>query len=227
MTIKTLSAVLLATLFAVTTSATAGQINIILSDMDVTYSGSTTSLYDSTGKVGNNQTPAEADEVETAVFELDGNNVTTLMSDIGHELFGDLLIDNMPASLPLGSYQVGIGNSGGGYGFNLFSNDGASSTSILSLGIGTIDAIISPGVFFFTASATVLSQDLPGGLQLDPNVVISYTATLPAVQLGSTTNMAIASGAMTISGLMAVPEPTTLGLLVIGMGLACGRRSVR
>jgi hypothetical protein len=219
--IKNLTALALgfASLVAATDSS-AAMINIILSDVDVVYQGSNTALYDASAIAGGSLIPIQADPLEGAVFEFGGVNVASLSSPaVG--LFGDLLVSAMPASLTKGVYSVGVGNAGGGFGFDFFTSTGQS----LRLGIGTIDALVTNGVFFFTANATVLSQNLPAGLQFtNPNVVISFTATAPAVQAGATTNAALASGAMTISGDGVIPEPATAVLGAIAMVGTLGMR---
>lgn len=213
MTLKSYAATL-ALLFC-SAASQAALINIQLLDVDVVYSGAGNNLRDATAIAGGNQNAVDSDNVVAANFELDGAQVASLM---GNDLFADLLVSNLPSSLPNGVFQVAIGDAGGGFGFDFFSNDYS-----LELGIGTIDLLISPGVLFFTAPATVLSQDLPAGLQFGSTVQISYTATLPAVQLGATTSMAIASGVMTISGI-AIPEPAALLLAAFGSVAACVRR---
>ncbi|MCI0335112.1 MAG: PEP-CTERM sorting domain-containing protein [Planctomycetes bacterium] len=209
-------------------AAQAGTINIILSDADIVYSGANFggSIYDVVGHPGGNLIPAEADNIKTAVFELDMASVGTIMTgDVPYgQMYGDLKIDNVGASLnslPGSNFHVGIGNNGGGFGFDWFTTGGQT----LRLGIDEIDLLISSGVLFFTGSATVLSQNLPFGLAFDTSlpVVFSYTATLPGL-LGpaNARTGAMASGALTVSGVM-VPEPATYALLCSGLAaLAIG-----
>lgn len=200
-------------------------INIILSDVDVTYfgdaAGGTGSIYDTIGHPGGNLNAAEADAIETVVFELDLAQVGTLTASDGDEVFGDLRIDGVGATLAMGSLQTGIGNNGGDFGFDLFTESG----NRLRLGIDEIDLLLSNGVFFFTGSATVLDQDLPFGLVFDTSqpVQFSYTATLPVLNGGPSVDRALASGALTISGTL-IPEPATVVmLLLIGAVAAIGR----
>jgi hypothetical protein len=199
-------------------AANAATINIILSDMDVSYAGNSNGgvLFDSMGGVmGGGLNPLLADDLSTAVFEVDNNVVGTLL-DTNDPLYGDLRVINIGATIPKNVLNTGLGNNGGGFGFDFFTNSGFQ----LQLGMTDVDVLVTNGVFFFTGEATVLpGQNLPFGLQFDTSqpVQISYTATLPAVQAGATTNAAISSGALTISGI-AIPEPTTNLLLVSGMG---------
>jgi hypothetical protein len=201
--------------------ASAATINIILSDMDVTYLGTqaagTGAIYDSMDYDTDNLDPAppdDSDEIETAVFELDGVNQGTWMSSVANRLFGDLRIDGIGTTIALGPLHTGLGTNGNAFGFDLFTSAGPLGDR-LRLGISSVDLLLTQGVFFFTGTATVLDQDLPFGLRFDPNepVVFSYTATLPGVN-GSPARGAMGSGAFTISG-TAIPEPATFGLLCL------------
>jgi len=199
--------------------ASAGNINVILSDMDLTYFGSaagnTGSVYDTIGVAGGNLKDTEADELETAVFELDMALVGTMMNDANTDLYGDLKIDGVGSTILLSTFHPGIGSNGGGFGFDWF----ASSGEYLRLGIDSVDLYLSKGVFFFTGTATVIDQDLPFGLAFDTaeDVSFSYTATLPGIVGGDPASSAMASGAMTISGVMAVPEPAAVALLGVSV----------
>ena len=205
-------------------AAQSATINIILSDVDVTYfgdaAGGTGSIYDTIGHPGGNLNAAEADEIEAAVFELDLETVGT-MTSADEDISGDLRIDGVGATLTKGSLQSGIGNNGGGFGFDLFTGSGTR----LRLGIDEVDLLLSNGVFFFTGTATVLDQDLPFDLAFVANqpVHFSYTATLPVVSGAPSVDRALASGALTISGTQ-IPEPAALVLLALtGVVAAIGR----
>jgi hypothetical protein len=197
--------------------AHAATINMILSDMDVTYfgaaAGNTGSIFDTIGHPGGNLNPAEADEVETTVFELDMSQVGTLMTSLASPISGDMRINGVGSTMPVGPFQPGIGSNGGGYGFDWFTSTGER----LRLGINTVDLLLTNNVFFFTGTASVLDQNLPFNLKFDASkpVVFSYTATLPAIINGNPTSAAMGSGAMTISGI-AIPEPASLLLLLTG-----------
>lgn len=212
------------------TAASAGTINIILSNMDVSYLGSSNGgvLYDSMGGVpGGGQDPALADGISTAVYEVDGLAVGTQVGGSPDDIFGDLRIINVGATLTKGILNDDVGANGGGFGFDLFTDSGLQ----LQLGMTNVDLLVTNNVFFFTGEATIISQNLPFGLQFDTSqpVVFSYTATLPAVQAGSTTNAIIASGAFTISGIE-IPEPGAIALLftaMVAVGVVIGHRSQR
>ena len=203
--------------------ASAGTINIILSDMDVNYLGSaaggTGALFDAMGGyAGGNLNKSEADRIKTAVFESGGNIVGTLMDEVvgdADNLYGDLKIDGVGASIPLNSFLPNAGNNGTNFGFDFFNENAGNS---LQLNIDEVSLLLSNGVFFFTGQATVKAQNLPFGLQFDTTqpIYISYTATLPGVSLSSPTSMGIGSGAFTISGTMVIPEVATSVLFIIG-----------
>jgi hypothetical protein len=210
--------------------ASAGTINVILSGVDVIYLGSaagnTGSIYDSIGHLGGNLMPAESSEVNAAVFEFNMVDQGMLMSSGGNTLYGDLKVDGVGSTLPL-TYTPNLGSNGGGFGFDWFDTAGHK----LRLGINKVDVLLTPGVFFFTGTASVLpGQNLPFGLAFDTTktVSFSYTATLPglvginASPPPGTASGAMASGAFTISGPgVEVPETATMLLSEFGVvGLA-------
>jgi hypothetical protein len=199
-------------------AAQGATINMILSDVDVVYngqaSGNAGSIYDLIGQPGGNLNAAEADEVETAVFEVDTTHAGTLMNSAGNTLSADLRVNGVGPTLALNTLVTNVGSNGGGFGFDWFTQSGNN----LRLGINALDNILlTNNVLFFSGTASVVSQSLPFGLAFVPNstVVFSYTATLPSLNGVSPTQMAAGSGALTISGTL-VPEPGTIGLLGLG-----------
>jgi hypothetical protein len=216
--------------------ANAGTINIILSELDMTYLGSAPgggSLFDSIAQVGGSFTPALADSIETAVFELDNNLQGTIQNNHGNNiLYGDVRIDGIGASISTdNTLKTNLGNAAFAYGIDWFTSAGAGGNN-LKLQVAKIDMLLTNGVMFFTGKANVVGQNLPFGLAFDTNqqVTFSYTATLPGIAGGGeSTGSAISSGAMTISGPTAppIPEPTSVALLCTGgltLGLAVVRR---
>jgi hypothetical protein len=196
--------------------ASAGTINIILSDVDVTYAGDAAggagSIYDIIAHPGGSKNPAESDGVASAVFEVDMAQVAALMTGGGTNLYADLKIDGVGATTPIGGLN-NVGSNAGNFGLDFFTSTGMD----FHLGIDKVDLLLTNGVLFFTGVASnVTSQNLPNGMAFDTTkpVYFSYTATLPGI-VGNPATMAVASGAMTISGTM-VPEPATAGLLILG-----------
>jgi hypothetical protein len=212
-------------------TAPAATINVILSDFDVIYSGSTGggAIYDVVSFAGGNLNEAESDELASAVFELDGapppasGGDNVLMTGAGSEIYGDLKISGLGGTLPLNMLIDDAGTNGGGFGLDMFIATGET----LRIGLTSIDAVLSPAVFFFNGEGTVLEQDLPFGLQFDTSqpVFVSFTATLPALPMAEETSMAAASGAVTISGTSTIPEPS--GLALLGLAAVIGSAVVR
>jgi hypothetical protein len=196
----------------------AGTINVILGNMDVSYLGSsaggTGSFFDAMGgHSGGTQTPGTADEISTATFEFDNVSQGTLVSSNPPLLYGDLKIDGVGATIPKGVFQTNAGNNGGGFGYDFFTSDGY----LIQLGIDKISYIVNNGIFFFFGSATLdlNSQALPFGLKFtSPTVDFSFTATSVSLPAGNPINMAMGSGAFTITGEGTnVPEPALATVL--------------
>jgi hypothetical protein len=198
-------------------------INMVLSDVDVTYFGDASnnagSIFDTIGQPGGNLNPAEADVVEAVTFEVDTTHRGTLMNSPGSALYGDMRINGVGATLPLNTLLTNRGSNGNVFGFDWFTQSGNN----LRLGINAVDVLLSNNVFFFNGTATILSQNLPFGLAFAPGqpVAFSYTATLPSLNGANPTQSAMGSGALTISGEL-IPEPGTIGLLVLGAVIVGG-----
>jgi len=216
----------------------AATINIILSDMDVTYSGSTSggSLFDLMGGFsGGTLDPSVSDDISTAVFERDDNIEATLVNNAPDAIHADFRLTGVGPTITKNVFVPSVGSNGGAFGFDLFIDPPGADPpeALLRLGVTSVSLLLTNNVFFFTGEATIISQNLPAGLILASAqpVVFSYTATLPAVNGGLTTvSMAGGSGAFTISG-TAIPEPTIPALAIMG-SLSAGvivrrRRSAR
>jgi hypothetical protein len=201
-------------------AAEGATINMILSDVDVQYngeaSGNTGSIYDTIGQPGGNLNPTEADTVETAVFEVDTTHIGTIVDAPGAAMYGDMRVNGVGGSLPLNTLNTNVGSNGGGFGFDWFTQTGNN----LRLGISSLsNVLIANNLFFFSGTATVLSQNLPFGLAFVPNstVAFSYTSsTAPSLNGTSPTFFAQGSGALTITGEL-IPEPATISLLGLGL----------
>jgi hypothetical protein len=197
-------------------AARAGTINIILSDMDVSYMGSTAggSFYDAMGGFGGGtQTEATSDDITSAVYEMDNNIVGVLTNTgaDGDDIHVDFRVTGVGATIAKNVFFPALGNNGGAFGLDLFTDSGTQ----LRLGTDEVSGIINNNVFFLSGTATLLQQNLPFGMVLDPSqpVVFSFTATLPAVPNATNMAMALGSGALTISGIM-VPEPAEYALVL-------------
>lgn len=205
------------TLLVFAPAADAGTINIQLSGLGVVYDGPNGTIHDSKSANGGNMNPADADMLATALFRLDSTVVDVrTMGDGGGDLYGDLLIDNVPGSIPLGTLTT-VGGGGFGYGFDLFTTPG--SIPMLSLDLDTVELFVDELSLFFTGVGIVKGEDLPAGLRygVGREVAVSYTATLPSVNPMMETTMGFfANGTLNISG-AAIPEPTSAALLLLAM----------
>lgn len=213
--------------------ASAGTINVILGNMDVSYLGSagggTGSFFDAMGgHSGGNQNPLTSDSISTATFELDNTVQGTLVSSNPPLLYGDLKIDGIGPTITKNVFQPTTAGNGGGFGFDFFTSDGY----LIELGIDKISYIVGDGIFFFfgTASINLGTQNLPFDLAFtSPTVNFSFTATSVSVPGTQPIISAIGSGAFTISGEgeRLVPEPATgmlLGSSLVLAGLTVFRR---
>jgi|GEM_PF-4560277 len=212
------------------TTATAGTINVIVSNVDVQYSGGTTgTLFEVDDPDFGSSNPADSQVVTSAEFELDGVSQSLLMNPPTN-IWVDLLVPNLGPSLTLGSLQSDQGGGPGtdDFAFELFTGDGFS----LQLGIDSINyvavdiPIAGTGLFNFFAEAKVLSQNLPAGLAFQEDVLLSFIATDAAFLGGpNTTTGLLSSGALTITGQSVVPEPASLTMGVLGLlSIACLRQ---
>lgn len=199
-----------------------GTINIILANMDVSYLGSISSpggpgaFFDAMGGYsGGSLNPATADHITSAVFEFDNAVLGSITTGGGTNIYGDLKIDGVGASIPKGVFLPAAGNNGGGFGFDFFTNTGYK----LRLGINQISLFLNDGIFLFFGQGTLnlADQALPFNLQFtNPNVRFSFTATSVSVPNSTNATIAMGSGAFTITGEGIIPEPATFGLLCLG-----------
>jgi hypothetical protein len=210
--------------------AGAGTINIILSDLDVLYMGDEMggAIFDAMGGInGGNLVENEADTIGNAYFEMDGlpANGTTAASTLinnpgnGDDLKLDFLMTNIGATVPKNVFLPSVGANGNSFGLDFFTDTGFR----LRLNTTSMTLRISNNVFQFDGEGQLYDQNLPFGLVINQSlpVAFSYTATLPSVPTGGNgfpIAQAVASGALTISGIM-VPEPATNILLCTALGI--------
>ena len=201
---------------ALASTSHASIINMILSDVDIIYQGGEAIIYDAMAQAGGNQDVTEADEISSAVIEVDGV-IQPVLTESSIDMRADVLLSDLPGVLPLGAAGV-QSISQAGFGFEWFTSTG----HFLKVMIEKVDIILTNNVFFFTAEGTVDSQNLPEDMEFEENVTLSYVASLPAVQQGGQeTSTASASGALTVSGnAVLVPEPAS-SLLVLAMAGVC------
>ncbi len=214
-------------------AAQAATINIILSNMDVLYMGSTGggSLYDAMGGFGGGTLDeVMADDISTAVFELDGNPVGSALVNTaadGDDLHVDLRISNLGPTITKGIFNPAIGNNGNAFGLDFFTDTGLR----LRMNTDEVKLYVDDFTFFFTGAGQVYDQNLPSGLEFNTSIPVqfAFTATFPSVPNTPTISQAVGSGALTISGIQ-IPEPATCGLLIAGLvvpGLALILRNRR
>jgi hypothetical protein len=210
--------------FCVPLIAQAGTINIILSDLDVLYMGDEMggAIFDAMGGInGGNLVENESDSIGSAYFEMDGAPAngtlaaSTLLNSAanGDDIRLDFLMTNIGPTVPKNVFLPSVGANGNSFGLDFFTDTGFR----LRLNTTSMTLRISNNVFTFDGEGQLYDQNLPFGLVIDQNqpVVYSYTATLPSVPVGGNgfpIAQAVASGALTISGIM-IPEPTTNILL--------------
>jgi hypothetical protein len=212
--------VAIAALLLVSNNASAALINMLVSNVDVQYDNQESGgmLFDRADPNGGNMLASESRQVTSTEFELD--NVTqALLMDPPDTIYFDLGITNLGASLTPG---VLVNNQGGTgsqvWGLDWFTEDGY----FLKLGVDEISYIVVetgvPGLNFFNffASAKVLSQNLPTGLQYAEDVILSYTSTdvMLMKNPNNSINGLLASGQLTVTGENVIPEPTSAFMLL-------------
>lgn len=237
LTLKRIACVLALTAAAVClpSAASAGMLNILISNFDIAFDGTTGEITDFQRPAGGNLDPGESRTVSSFELEADGVSEALLMNP-PDALFADLKITNLGSELTTGALVQGAGGSGDDtdFGFDFYTTAGGGTE--LRLGIDDISYTVVPtgipGLNFFNyfAEAKVLSQSLPNGRLLSEDVIISYTATeVMTFQGQNGVRTLVASGQMTITGNMAIPEPATASLfgLACVAGIAANRRRRR
>lgn len=233
MHIAALPAMLAVALVLTASPSSAGTINFLVGNFDIAFDGATGELTDFNRPNGGNQDPNESRTVTSFEIEVDGVSEELLMNP-PDALFADLKIPGLGSELTTGALVMGAGGTGDptAFGFDFFTS--ALGGIDLQIGIDDISyTLVQTGIpnlnfFNFFAEGIVTNQMLPAGIPaLQPNVLVSYTATEVMVLSGQNgARSIVASGQMTITGTM-VPEPGTLAMLAtagLGLGLCLAKR---
>lgn len=217
--------ILIATLAAPTIHAV--NLDIQFTGLNLVYDGTT--IYDAGSPWGSIGSPSESDPLTTMNFFSDGTLVGSLTSDI----FADVRLENVS---PIPTSGGTVTSSGGffdalmkssepGWGAALDSDDAQ-----ITYYNGMFKLVMGGGV------ASLFAQELPFGLQFDPNEPLGFTFSSSSVENLTTANGTVTgfriSGTGNISGsAQSVPEHLgsfSAGLVWFAMAtLAGGRRLLR
>jgi hypothetical protein len=227
---RRLSAVFLVTtlLCHLTPSADAGMLNINLAGVDVRFKGMATNIVDDGGDAFNGVAGTNAgiaDSVDAATFKQGDVIIDSWMLPPDLISFDLLVEDGLPSLAPNVLTPVPLG--AGTNQVAIFINDGTSlrldldSLSVQRTVLGV------PGlseIFIMTGAATVIGQNLPGGMSFGGPVGIAYVATNSMFINANQDGLAV-TGVLTITGEMAaIPEPATMSLGGLALVALAGLR---
>ena len=225
MTLKRISSVLVVLtplVFLATCPVQAERIDIHFTGLNLVYDvdpvdSNKYNIHDAKSLDGGLGLPAEADELTTMVFAVDGVTQAVLLDDI----FADVLIRNVPQLDAGGDEVTSIGNADD-FGFDLLTSlDGWG----LALGITEFEVRYWATNLTIAASGVVTSirepQDLPGGIVIDEGEEIRIAASSSNLtQLTSSGGYVTyfeSAGTGNIIGTV-VPEPSSF--VLVGIALA-------
>lgn len=195
---------------AVSTVGQASILQIQLGGVNLAYDGSTIVDID----------PAGADMLTNATFLVDDVVVGTVVDDVALEVAisgvtGLSAVGTTTVtSLPGGDFDLLLGSGGEFLDLTL------SSVSVTYVDAGFVSFVLG------ASPASVVSQDLPFGLELVDQISISFSTPIVPGSLGTGGGLVtefISAGTGEVSGDV-VPEPASLALLGLGALAVAGRR---
>ena len=198
-------------LWAAAPTAEADTIYIGLTGLSLTLNGGT--IYDSGQSSYSGGSVADATPLGSITVEANSD----VLGEYTSNVYADVLIPNVPLVPP---FTDNIANTGTSY-VDLFSSGGP----LLRLQFDAMNVYYINGIDWVAISGSasgVISQNLPGGVTLDPNDEISIYfqcdgfSSLTTDGGGNLTGfvMTPTHGTGEINGLTAVPEPSALVLLL-------------
>lgn len=214
----------MALLFA--TSSQAATLEIQISGLDLQYDG--TNIFDAgvhnTVGVGD---PAQSDTLTLLDFYIDGNLVGSQNADV----FADIYIKDV-LNIPVGGGAIVSAGNGGAFGIDLLTENQTPGWG-LALQIDTLQFFYTGAEISITVAglaSSLWAQDLPFGLEFDPNqpitIVLSSAALSNVTDAGGFLTGFDAAGTGNVAGVL-VPEPSSMllaGLGIAAVGLAYRRR---
>jgi hypothetical protein len=208
-------------------AAEAGLLTVNLAGLDVRFKGNQTDIVDDAADAFNtlgNMNPLLGDSIDAATFKNNNVLVDSWMAppDV---ITADLLIQDGLASLAANTPVV-VPLAGGTNDFFWFVDDGTKlRLSFNSLTVQrTVLGAGLPEIFLMTGAATVTEQNLPGGLAFDNMVAFAYVSTDAMFIPPNNIDGLATSGVVTITGDMAIPEPSTVFggcVCVVLAGIRC------
>lgn len=199
--------------------ASAEVIEIQITGLDLVYSNS--NITDATDLLNDRTSdPADADRLTSMIFLQDGNIIGSY--GVADEIFADVRLENINNIPALGGLVTSGGN-GDDFGFDLLTPGGSG----LALDVDVFQVFYSGQEIAIAAAGTassVFAQDLPFGLELDPNqtisIVISSTNVRNFTYAGSGATRTVtgftASSTGSVRGTL-VPEPSSFVLAVLSV----------
>lgn len=210
------------------TASQAGLLNVNLSGVDVEYKGADGLLVDDDADAQNaigERDDAKADSADAATLK-GGDTILDMWMTPPDGIRADLRIESAPANLPLDTPTALTLAPGDTNEFLWYTGDGAyMRLAFNSLSVERKSVVPGVEIFLLTGGANVIDQ---GGLvmEFDDAVSFAYVATDVAFNSNGTNGMAV-TGVASITGQMAIPEPSSLALISMLSLAGLGFRRVR